>query len=92
MQKPFIRSAVGTRAHIFRFSNGTTKTVTNTNRVLGSFPYCTGAKTGYTNAAGRCLISSASNGGNSCIAVVLGSTSANIWRESEELLKLGLGM
>jgi len=92
MQKPFIRSAVGTRTHLFRFSNGTTKTVTNTNRVLGAFPYCTGAKTGYTNAAGRCLISSASHGGKSCIAVVLGSTSANVWRESEELLRLGLGM
>lgn len=92
MQKPFIRNAVGTKVATFRFSNGTTKTITNTNQVLRSFPYCTGAKTGYTNAAGRCLISAGSNGGKSCIAVILGSKTPNVWSESEALLRYGLGM
>lgn len=31
----------------------------NHNRLLSLYPYCTGGKTGYTTAAGRCLVSSA---------------------------------
>lgn len=91
-RKPIIREAVRTRAMVFRFSNGTAKTISNTNQVLLHFPYCTGMKTGYTNAAGRCLVSSASNGARSCIAVILGSKTPNVWSESEALLRYGLGM
>jgi len=91
-RKPIIREAVRTKAMVFRFSNGPTKTISNTNQVLRHFPYCTGMKTGYTNAAGRCLVSSASNGGRSCIAVILGSKTPNVWAESEALLRYGLGM
>ncbi len=91
-RKPIVRDAVRTKAMVFRFSNGTTKTISNTNQVLRHFPYCTGMKTGYTNAAGRCLVSSASYGGKSCIAVILGSKSPTVWAESEALLRYGLGM
>lgn len=92
LRKPVIRDAVRTKTHTFRFSNGTTKTLNNTNQVLKHFPYCTGLKTGYTNAAGRCLISSASGNGRSVVAVILGSTSPAVWRESEALLRYGLGI
>lgn len=92
LRKPFIRDAVRTKTHTFRFSNGTTKTLNNTNQVLKHFPYCTGLKTGYTNAAGRCLISSASGNGRSVVAVILGSTSPAVWSESEALLRYGLGI
>lgn len=91
-KRPVIRDAVRTRAMVFRFSNGTTKTISNTNQVLRHFPYCTGMKTGYTNAAGKCLVSSASNGNKSCIAVILGSKTPTVWMETEALLRYGLGM
>tara|TARA_R110000850_G_scaffold66959_7_gene148599 strand:- start:1104 stop:1958 length:855 start_codon:yes stop_codon:yes gene_type:complete len=89
---PFVRESIRTQSVVFRFSTGTTKTVYNTNQVLGRYPYCTGAKTGYTHAAGKCLVSSATAGGRSVIAVVLGSKSPNVWSESQALLQYGLGM
>ena len=87
-----IREAVATRSMTFQFANGRTVPVNNTNKVLRSFPYCTGMKTGYTNAAGRCLVSSASYQGRNVIAVILGSTTPNVWTESEALLKWGVGL
>ncbi len=92
LKDPFVRNSIRTNSTVFRFSNGTTKTVYNTNQVLRVFPYCTGAKTGYTNAAGRCLVSSATYGRKSVIAVILGSKTPNVWSESEALLRYGLGL
>lgn len=92
MARPTIREAVSTRAMVFRFSNGSTKTIYNTNQVLKSNPYCNGCKTGYTNAAGRCLVSSAAYGRKNVIAVVLGSKSPNVWSESDALLRYGLSL
>ena len=92
LRNPVVKQAIATKYFVFRSPNGTTKTLYNTNLVLKNFPYCTGAKTGYTNAAGRCLVSSASANGRSVIAVVLGSTSPTVWEESEALLRYGLGM
>jgi len=92
MRHSFIRNAVATKALVFRFPDGRTKPVYNTNQVLRKFPYCTGAKTGYTNAAGRCLVSTASGNGRSVTSVILGSTTPNVWTESEALLRYGLGL
>jgi len=92
LRNPVVREAVGTRSYVFRMPNGTTRTLTNTNQVLRHFPYCNGLKTGYTNAAGRCLVSSATANGKTVVAVILGSSSPTVWVESEALLKYGLGM
>lgn len=92
LHNPVVRQICATQSYLFRFSNGTTRTLTNTNQVLRHFPYCTGLKTGYTNAAGRCLVSSASAGGKTVVAVILGSSSPTVWQESEALLRYGLGM
>ncbi len=90
MQRPAIRDAVGTKAMVFYFSNGTSKTIYNTNQVLKTNPYCNGCKTGFTNAAGRCLVSSASDGRRSVMAVILGSKTPTVWQESDALLRYGL--
>lgn len=92
MRQPAIREAVQTKSMTFRFSDGRTVPVNNTNKVLRSFPYCTGMKTGYTNAAGRCLVSSASYDGRNVITVILGSQSPQVWTESQSLLQWGLGL
>lgn len=92
LRNPYVRGAVGTKVYSFRLANGTTRTLNNTNQVLKHFPYCTGLKTGFTNAAGRCLVSSATANGKTVIAVVLGSTSPTVSVESEALLRYGLGM
>lgn len=92
MRHAVIREAVGTTSTTFRFSDGRTVPLTNTNKVLRSFPYCTGMKTGYTNAAGRCLVSSASYNGKNVITVILGSQTPQVWTESQSLLQWGLGL
>ncbi|MGJ8676493.1 MAG: D-alanyl-D-alanine carboxypeptidase family protein [Akkermansiaceae bacterium] len=89
-QDPVLRGIMKTKAYTFDFGNGRTRFVTNTNRLLKSVPYCNGMKTGTTRASGRCLISSGTLNGRSCIVVVLGATSATIWSDSEKLLRWSL--
>ncbi len=87
---PAIRSMTSMKAMTFRHNDGRTKTLENTNKLLKRVPYCDGLKTGTTNAAGRCLVSSGSLNGRSAIVVVLKSNSANIWDDSEKLLRWAL--
>jgi D-alanyl-D-alanine carboxypeptidase (penicillin-binding protein 5/6) len=90
MRFSFIRDAVSTKSMTFRFSNGTTKRLENTNKVLLRYPYCTGIKTGYTRASGKCLISAATKNGRNVIVVILGSSTKYIWNQSQSLLEWGL--
>jgi D-alanyl-D-alanine carboxypeptidase (penicillin-binding protein 5/6) len=87
---PLIRSWTRIKSYNFQYSNGRTKRLENTNRLLKSVPYCDGMKTGTTNAAGRCLVATGSLNGRSTIVVVLKSNSANIWKDSEKLLRWSL--
>lgn len=45
----------------------------NTNELLGAYPGADGIKTGTTDAAGECLVASASRGGHRLLVIVLGS-------------------
>lgn len=87
-----IRDAVRTPVMTFTYSTGTTKTIYNTNKVLGHHPYCLGGKTGYTNAAGKCLVFFGTKGGKSVTGVILGSKTPTIWQDTEKLLNYGLGL
>jgi D-alanyl-D-alanine carboxypeptidase (penicillin-binding protein 5/6) len=89
---PGLREIIKTRAYTFRFSTGKTTTWKNTNRVLRFYSFCNGMKTGYTEKAAHCLISSGSYNGRDVIAVVLGDTKSRIWDESANLLAFGLGI
>src|SRR5205807_4894465 len=55
---PTIRSIVCLPQLMFRYANGRTRELENTNKLLKRLPYCNGMKTGYTEAAGKCLIAS----------------------------------
>lgn len=62
----------------------------NRNRLLWLDPYVDGMKTGHTEAAGYCLISSAKRGQQRLISVVLGASSENARAtESQKLLNYG---
>jgi serine-type D-Ala-D-Ala carboxypeptidase (penicillin-binding protein 5/6) len=87
---PTIRSIVCLPQLVFRYASGRTRELENTNKVLKRLPYCNGMKTGYTEAAGHCLISSGSRGGRDVIVVVLGDSKAGVWRDSSALLSWGL--
>jgi D-alanyl-D-alanine carboxypeptidase (penicillin-binding protein 5/6) len=89
-QYPFIRECMRTQKFTFVYNDGRTKTIESTNKVLKRLPYCTGMKTGTTNASGRCLVSSGERNGRVVIAVVLKSNTANIWNDSVKLLRWAL--
>ena len=52
--------------------NGYPKTISNTNELLGNFEGIYGVKTGFTNGANRCLVTSCKRGDLDIICVVLG--------------------
>ena len=85
-----IRSIVCMPQLVFRYANGRTRELENTNKLLRRLPYCNGMKTGYTEAAGKCLIASGSRPGKDVIVVVLGDGTSRIWRDASALLSWGL--
>lgn len=87
---PTIRSIVSMPRYVFRFSNGRTRELENTNKLLLRLPFCNGMKTGYTQAAGKCLIASGARPGKDVIVVVLGDSSSLVWRDAGALLQWGL--
>ncbi|MCE9609198.1 MAG: D-alanyl-D-alanine carboxypeptidase [Chthoniobacter sp.] len=84
-----LREMVCQKAMLWRYNDGRTRVFETTNKVLKAYPFCNGMKTGYTEAAGRCLISSASRGGRHIIVVALGDD-RNITTDSYRLLAWGL--
>jgi D-alanyl-D-alanine carboxypeptidase (penicillin-binding protein 5/6) len=87
---PTIRSIVCLPRLVFRYADGRTRELENTNKVLKRLPYCNGMKTGYTEAAGHCLIASGNLPGRDVIVVVLGDSKAGIWQDASSLLSWGL--
>jgi serine-type D-Ala-D-Ala carboxypeptidase (penicillin-binding protein 5/6) len=89
---PTIRSIVCLPQLVFRYANGRTRELENTNKVLKRLSYCNGMKTGYTEAAGHCLIASGARPGRDVIVVVLGDSKAGVWKDASALLSWGLWM
>jgi len=87
---PYFRECMKTKSYTFTYNDGKTKVLSNTNQVLSRLSYCTGMKTGTTRAAGRCLVSSGVYNGKAVIAVALGSTAAEVFNDSEKLLRWAL--
>ncbi|MBQ4074206.1 MAG: D-alanyl-D-alanine carboxypeptidase [Clostridia bacterium] len=72
MGNPLFREIVSTqRASIPWAGHDYDRVLNNKNRLLSSYPGATGVKTGYTKAAGRCLVFSAERDDMSLIGVVL---------------------
>jgi len=87
---PTIRSIVCLPQLVFRYANGRTRELENTNKVLKRLPFCNGMKTGYTEAAGHCLVASGSRPGRDIIVIVLGDSKSNVWNDAASLLSWGL--
>ncbi|MDF1756377.1 MAG: hypothetical protein P1U89_26555 [Verrucomicrobiales bacterium] len=90
---PDIREMVKTQTYNFQFNGDRgVYVLSNTNRNLRSWPLCNGMKTGYTDAAGRCLVSSASVDGKHRISVIIKSTTSQVFADSRRLLEWSLGL
>jgi D-alanyl-D-alanine carboxypeptidase (penicillin-binding protein 5/6) len=95
-RNPVISEVVSKKQLPFKHAtSGRIENLNNTNKLLTSSSHCTGMKTGYTDAAGRCLIASGTKAGQEIIVVVLGSGSlrragTQIWKDAGGLLEWGL--
>ena len=62
-------------------------TLRNSNKMLSMYDGCIGVKTGFTDNAGRCLVTAAERNGCTVIAVTLHAP--DDWNDHKELLDLG---
>ncbi len=89
-REPVLRGLMATKFLTFVYADGRTRSLENTNKLLGRSPGVNGMKTGYTFAAGRCLISSAASGGREVILVQFGSKTSYIFDDADLLMRWGL--
>lgn len=73
MQNSKIREIVGTKYKLIDGEDQKSRYLKNTNKLLWDYNGCSGIKTGTTDAAGHCLVASASRDGRKLISVVLHS-------------------
>lgn len=92
MKMPAFRKIVGTQAKNLYYIRpaGHTAYCENTNELLGTYPGCTGVKTGWTRAARGCLTAAAKRGDTELIVVVMHSDDDDTrFREAAALLDYG---
>ncbi len=88
LTNPIFSNIVSTRNKMLTDTEGeAVRRFSNTNKLLWKYLWADGVKTGTTNKAGQCLISSATKGNRQLVAVVLHS--GNRWRDSIELFEFG---
>ena len=82
-----IKEIVNTKTYTV-YINGEPKIISNTNELLGSLNGVNGVKTGFTNKAGRCLVTSIDRNGFNILTVVLGADTKKIrTRDSIKLIE-----
>ncbi len=86
-QMPKFAEIVSRRQGVYNWLHGDDKMLTSENRLLEIYRGANGVKTGYTQAAGRCLVTAAKRGDIQLVAVVLNS--ALMWHDSVYLLDYG---
>jgi D-alanyl-D-alanine carboxypeptidase (penicillin-binding protein 5/6) len=81
-------SIVATRFHTVRSLDAEPRIVQNRNALLWLYPDATGVKTGFTTAAGFCIVAAAERDGRRLVAVVLGE-SGEPFSDAAALLNYG---
>ena len=89
---PVLRPIMATKYLPFRYADGHVHMLRNTNQTMRDNWFCTGMKTGYTDKAKHCLVSSGSYNGKEVITVILGSTKERVFADSARMLRWALGL
>ena len=82
LRDPVFRQIVSTQTYTVG-----ERTLSNHNRLLSMYDGAIGVKTGYTRAAGRCLVSAAERNGRTLIAVTLNDP--DDWNDHMQMLDAG---
>lgn len=77
LNNKIFKDIVGTKSCTINI-NGVPRTISNTNELLGNLNGVYGVKTGFTNGAGRCLVTSIKRNDLDVICVVLGADTKKI--------------
>jgi serine-type D-Ala-D-Ala carboxypeptidase (penicillin-binding protein 5/6) len=83
---PVLRRMMQQRVVYFRHNTGRVTRLEATNKLLERSGAFNGMKTGYTYAAGRCLVSSGRLNGREVILVQLGSRTKHIFDDAERVM------
>ena len=89
---PTLRPIMATKYLSFRYADGHIHMLRNTNQTMRENWFCTGMKTGYTDRARHCLVSSGEHNGREVISVILGSSKKRIFSDSARMLRWALGL
>ncbi len=90
LQHPDFARIVATREYAVPFKNRAPVRASNTNKFLKTYPGASGVKTGYTQAAGDCLVASARRGGVQLVVVLLNDDER--WADAAKLLDYGFAI
>lgn len=85
LENPTFREIVSTKNAKIVSESGKTRYLRNKNKLLFSLEGCCGVKTGYTDDAGRCLVSACERDGMRVVCVVLNCRP--MFEESKKLLE-----
>lgn len=87
MKNEDFKKIVSAKSATGKLKSGQTLYFNNHNKLLKMYDGAVGVKTGFTKAAGRCLVSAAERGGILLIAVTLNAP--NDWNDHIKMLDLG---
>lgn len=87
---PELMKIMGTKQIEVKFGDRM-KYLANTNRLLSTYSYCLGGKTGFTNGANRCIVTYGKKDGMEIVTAVLGSETTDIrFGECKTLMQYAL--
>lgn len=86
---PLIKEITSTRVFYIDLPSGERRPLRNGNRLLGEYPGILGGKTGYTSAAGNCLIAAAQLEETELGVAVFKARGAAVWEAAQTLLDYG---
>ena len=89
---PVLRPIMTIKYLPFRYADGHVYLIRNTNQTMRDNWFCNGMKTGYTDKAKHCLVSSGAVEGREVISVILGSTKDRVFTDSAKILRWALGL
>jgi len=89
-RSPLFDQIVATKFHTIPAPSGEARHVQNRNALLWLYPGAIGVKTGYTSAAGFCLVAAADRHGRRLVSVVMGDPSGDAsFDDAASLLNYG---
>lgn len=91
LKNPDFREICSSKSRKLSFGNPPyDRWLTNTNKLLSRYEGCIGVKTGFTDEAGRCLVSAAERDGITLVCVTLNAP--DDWNDHEKLLDYGFSV